>query len=59
MAKRNLVGAGALIVALSCASAVSPASAAPSDTPGVTATTIRVGIPYVDLAAITGPGGRT
>ena len=52
MAKRNLVGTGALIVALSCASAVSPASAAPSDTPGVTATTIRVGVPYVDLAAI-------
>ena len=52
MAKRNLVGAGALIVALTCASAVSPASAAPSDTPGVTATTIRVGIPYVDLAAV-------
>ncbi|MGP0029791.1 MAG: ABC transporter substrate-binding protein [Acidimicrobiales bacterium] len=52
MAKRNLVGAGALIVALTCASAVSPASAAPSGTPGVTATTIRVGIPYVDLAAI-------
>ena len=52
MAKRNLVGAGALIVALSCASAVSPASAAPSDTPGVTATTIRVGVPYVDLAAL-------
>ncbi len=52
MAKRNLVGAGALIVALCCGSAVSPAAAAPSDTPGVTATTIRVGIPYVDLAAI-------
>ncbi len=56
MAKRNLIGAGALIVALSCASAVSPASAAPSDTPGVTATTIRVGIPYVDLAALTDLG---
>jgi hypothetical protein len=52
MAKRNLVGVGAVIVALSCASAVSPASAAPRDTPGVTATTIRVGVPYVDLAAI-------
>jgi hypothetical protein len=52
MARCNLVGAGALIIALSCASAVSPASAAPSDTPGVTATTIRVGVPYVDLAAV-------
>ncbi len=52
MAKRNLVGAGVVIVALLGASAISPASAAPSDTPGVTATTIRVGIPYVDLAAL-------
>ena len=52
MATRNLVGAGALIVALSCVSAVNPASASSSDTPGVTATTIRVGIPYVDLASL-------
>jgi branched-chain amino acid transport system substrate-binding protein len=52
MPKRDLIGAGALIVALSCATAVSPAAAAPSDTPGVTATTIRVGVPYVDLAAL-------
>ena len=52
MATRNLVGAGALIVALSCTSAVSPASASSSETPGVTATIIRVGVPYVDLAAL-------
>ena len=56
MVKRNLLGAAALIVTLSCASAVNPVSADLSDTPGVTATTIRVGIPYVDLAALTDVG---
>jgi Periplasmic binding protein len=35
---------------------VSPASAASSGTQGVTATTIRVGIPYVDVAAVKAVG---
>ncbi len=53
MAKRNLATAGVLIVALACGTlGTNPASAASSNTPGVTATTIRVGIPYVDVAAV-------
>ena len=31
---------------------LAPAASAASSTPGVTATTIRVGVPYVDLAAV-------
>ena len=57
MAKCNLAAAGALIVALACGTlATNPASAASSNTPGVTATTIRVGIPYVDVAAVKAVG---
>jgi Periplasmic binding protein len=53
MAKRNLLGAGALVVALaSGVLGTTPASAASSTTPGVTATTIRVGVPYVDVGAV-------
>ncbi len=57
MAKRNLAVAGALIVALASGTlATNAASAASSNTPGVTATTIRVGIPYVDVAAVKAVG---
>src|ERR1700747_1735009 len=35
---------------------VVPASAASQATPGVTATTIRVGVPYVDVAAVKAVG---
>src|ERR1700729_1882835 len=57
MAKRNLAAAGALVVALAAGTlATNTASAASSNTPGVTATTIRVGIPYVDVAAVKAVG---
>ena len=57
MAKRNLATAGVMIVALACGTlGTIPASAASSNTPGVTATTIRVGIPYVDVAAVKAVG---
>jgi hypothetical protein len=52
--KRWTTIVGALVIAMTlCGSLGSgPVSAAPSATQGVTATTIRVGIPYVDLAAL-------
>src|SRR5579863_3609278 len=54
---RNLTVAGAVTTALLCASLPSaPASSAPTGTPGVTPTTIRVGIPYVDVAAVKAVG---
>lgn len=57
MAKRSLVASGAAIAALSCAClGISPATANASGTPGVTATSIRVGIPYVDVAAVKAVG---
>jgi hypothetical protein len=59
MAQRRLVGAGAMVVGLSCGvvcAGPAPASASPGSTPGVTATTIRVGIPYVDVAAVKAVG---
>ena len=50
MAKRNLVGAGVLIVALMSGKiGITPTLAASRATPGVTKTTIRVGIPYVNV----------
>src|SRR6516225_5395854 len=54
---RNLAFAGAALVALLCAT-LPPAltSTASAATPGVTATTIRVGIPYVDVAAVKAVG---
>jgi hypothetical protein len=57
MAKRYLVASGAAIVSLGCGMiGVNPAAAASSNTPGVTATTIRVGVPYVDVAAVKAVG---
>ena len=57
MAKRYLVVTGAAIVSLGCGMiGVNPAAAALSGTPGVTATTIRVGVPYVDVAAVKAVG---
>ncbi len=57
MAKRYLVATGAAIVTLGCGViGINPASAASSSTPGVTATTIRVGVPYVDVAAVKAVG---
>ena len=56
MAKRNLVALVAAIVSVSWVSLSIPASAASGSTPGVTATTIRVGIPYVDVAAVKAVG---
>jgi hypothetical protein len=53
MAKRNLVATLAAIVSVSLVSlGGGAASAASSSAPGVTATTIRVGVPYVDLTAL-------
>jgi hypothetical protein len=53
MAKRNLVATVAAIVSVSwVALGSNAASAASGNTPGVTATTICVGVPYVDLTAV-------
>jgi Periplasmic binding protein len=50
---RNLVASASAFLALAAAIVgVSPARAAAKSTPGVTATTIRIGVPYVDLAAV-------
>ena len=57
MAKRNLVAVLAAIVSVSWLSLSGvPAYAASGSTPGVTATTIRVGVPYVDVAAVKAVG---
>jgi hypothetical protein len=59
MGKRKLVAVAVAIVMVSggaLGALSSPASAASSGPPGVTATTIRVGIPYVDLAAVKAVG---
>jgi hypothetical protein len=57
MAKRNLVAVVAAVVTVSWLSLAGvPASAASGSTPGVTATTIRVGVPYVDVAAVKAVG---
>jgi len=57
MAKRNLVATVAAIVLVAGLSlGTNPASATSGSTPGVTATTIRVGIPYVDVAAVKAVG---
>jgi Periplasmic binding protein len=58
MKQRNLAVAVAVMIAVLCSTLLcstltdDPMSAAPTATPGVTATTIRVGIPYVDLSAV-------
>ncbi len=57
MAKGKPASAAAVIVATICGLlGVSPASAASNSTPGVTATTIHVGVPYVDVAAVKAVG---
>jgi hypothetical protein len=56
MAKRNLVAAGAALAALSYGVLGMTPAAAGASTPGVTATTIRVGVPYVDVAAVKAVG---
>jgi Periplasmic binding protein len=57
MAKGKAATAAATIIAtIGGLVGISPASAASSSTPGVTATTIRVGIPYVDVAAVKAVG---
>jgi Periplasmic binding protein len=57
MVKGKAATAAAVIIVSICGLlGVSPASAASSSTPGVTATTIRVGIPYVDVAAVKAVG---
>src|SRR6516165_8190624 len=56
MVKRILVGVGAALVALSYGVIGTTPSSAGASTPGVTATAIRVGIPYVDVAAVKAVG---
>jgi hypothetical protein len=57
MRTRHLTVAGAVMAAVLCATLpTGPAAAASASTPGVTATTIRVGIPYVDVAAVKAVG---
>ena len=60
MVKRNITAVGIFAIALASGLAgftpASAASAASRSAPGVTATTIRVGIPYVDLAAVRAVG---
>jgi ABC-type branched-subunit amino acid transport system substrate-binding protein len=52
MARRYLAAAGAAVLATVCGlCGQSPVAAASGGTQGVTATTIRVGVPYVDVAA--------
>jgi hypothetical protein len=56
MLRRNGVIAAAIVVALFGFLGIGPASAATSGTQGVTATTIRVGVPYVNVAAVKAVG---
>ena len=56
MLRRNGVIAAAIVVALCGFLGIGPASAATSGTQGVTATTIRVGVPYVNVAAVKAVG---
>jgi branched-chain amino acid transport system substrate-binding protein len=57
MVKRNITAVGVVAIALVAVLVDSiPASWASASSPGVTATTIRVGIPYVDLAAVRAVG---
>jgi hypothetical protein len=56
MAKRNFVATAAAIVSISWLSLGSTPASASGNTPGVTATTIRVGVPYVDVAAVKAVG---
>ncbi|MGH8997626.1 MAG: hypothetical protein ACRDYB_16645, partial [Acidimicrobiales bacterium] len=57
MAKRNVAAIGAVVLATLCGLlGLSPASAASGATQGVTATTISVGVPFVDVAAVKSVG---
>jgi Periplasmic binding protein len=56
MSKCKAAAVAAAVVATLCGLGSIPASAASGSTPGVTATTIRVGIPYVDVAAVKAVG---
>jgi hypothetical protein len=51
MRKRHLIAAAAMAVLVCGNTGISPVFASSSATQGVTATTIRVGIPYVDVGA--------
>lgn len=56
MVKRNLAAAGAVLATLSYGVIGMASSSAGASTPGVTANSIRVGIPYVDVAAVKAVG---
>ncbi len=57
MTSRSVVVAGAVLIATLCGSfGGAPVAGAASSSQGVTATTIRVGIPYVDVGALTSVG---
>jgi hypothetical protein len=57
MVKRSMAVAGMVVTAfVSVLATSSPAWAASGSSPGVTASTIRVGIPYVDVAAVKAVG---
>jgi hypothetical protein len=56
MTKRSAVAISAVIIAMLCSLLGVGAASASSGTQGVTATTIRVGIPYVDTAALKAVG---
>lgn len=56
MAKRSLAATGAAIIAMLCGVWGQSAASAAAATQGVTATTIRVGIPYVDVAGVKAVG---
>ena len=53
MRNRGVVAAGAILLAIMCGLPwTAPASAASTASEGVTATTIHVGIPYVDFSVL-------
>jgi len=56
MTKRSAAATGVVIVAMLCGLLGVSTASASSGTQGVTATTIRVGIPYVDVAALKSVG---
>ena len=56
MAKRSGIAIATVIVATFCGLLGVPPASAAAATQGVTATTIRVGIPYVDVAAVKSVG---
>ncbi len=56
MTRRSAVFAGAILIATLCGSLGSAPIAGAASTQGVTATTIRVGVPFVDVAAVKAVG---